>query len=151
MTADCLPVFFASKSGTRVALAHAGWRGLAAGVLEKTMARFPDAPADILVFLGPAIGPCHFEVGAEVRRAFVASAATTALARGLEEQAFLPSSTPGKYLADLYLLATAKLRALGVEQISGGTLCTFCDRDRFFSYRRDGQTGRFVSLIALLP
>jgi YfiH family protein len=151
MTADCLPVFFASKSGKRVALAHAGWRGLAEGILEKTLERFPDAPADVLVFLGPAIGPCHFEVGEEVRRSFVASAATADLAKSFEEQAFLPSTTPGKYLADLYLLATLKLRALGVEQISGGSLCTYCDSDRFFSYRRDGQTGRFVSLIALLP
>lgn len=151
MTADCLPVFFVSNSGKRVALAHAGWRGLAEGILEKTLARFPDAPADVSVFLGPAIGPCHFEVGAEVRKAFVESATTAALARAMQEQAFRPSTEPGKYFADLYLLATLKLRALGVEQISGGTLCTYCDHDRFFSYRRDGQTGRFVSLIALLP
>lgn len=151
MTADCLPVFFASKSGKRVALAHAGWRGLADGVLEQTLARFPDAPADVLVFLGPAIGPCHFEVGAEVRKIFIESASTAALAESFREQAFRSSAEPGKYLADLYLLATLKLRALGVEQISGGTLCTYCDRDRFFSYRRDTQTGRFVSLIGILP
>ena len=103
------------------------------------------------MFLGPAIGPCHFEVGEEVRRSFVGSAATADLAKSFAEQAFLPSATPGKYLADLYLLATLKLHAFGVEQISGGSLCTYCDSDRFFSYRRDGQTGRFVSLIALLP
>lgn len=151
MTADCLPVFFASKSGERVALAHAGWRGLADGVLEQTLARFPDAPADVLVFLGPAIGPCHFEVGAEVRQAFVESATTAALAKDVQDQGFRPSAESGKYLADLYLIATLKLRALGVEQISGGTLCTYCERERFFSYRRDGQTGRFVSLIGILP
>lgn len=151
MTADCLPVFFASKSGKRAALAHAGWRGLAEGVLEKTLARFPDAPADVVVFLGPAIGPCHFEVGAEVRSTFVESAASATLAKNIRELAFRPGAAPGKYLADLYLLATLKLRSLGVEQISGGTLCTYCDSERFFSYRRDGQTGRFVSLIALLP
>ena len=150
MSADCLPVFFASKSGKRVALAHAGWRGLAAGVLENTLARFPDAPADVSVFLGPAIGPCHFEVGPEVAQAFIDSAETEALAKLIREQAFRPSAEPGKYLADLYLLAILKLRAVGVEHIGGGTLCTYCDSDRFYSYRRDGQTGRFVSLIGLL-
>lgn len=151
MTADCLPVFFASRSGKRVALAHAGWRGLAEGVLENTLARFPDDPADVLVFLGPAIGPCHFEVGAEVRKAFIESAPTPALAKSIGEQGFLPGCTADKFLADLYLLASLRLRALGVEQISGGELCTYCDHDRYFSYRRDGQTGRFVSLIGLLP
>lgn len=151
MTADCLPVFFASRSGKRVALAHAGWRGLAEGVLENTLSRFPDDPADVLVFLGPAIGPCHFEVGVEVRKAFIESASSAALAKSIKEQAFLPGCAPGKYLANLYLLASLKLRALGVEQISGGELCTYCEHDRYFSYRRDGQTGRFVSLIGLLP
>lgn len=150
MTADCLPVFFASKSGKRVALAHAGWRGLAEGVLEKTLVRFCDAPADVMVFLGPAIGPCHFEVGEEVLKTFVDSATSTTMAKQIQEQAFCPSAAQGKYLADLYLLATLQLRALGVEQISGGDLCTYCDSERFFSYRRDGQTGRFVSLIGLL-
>ena len=151
MTADCLPVFFASKSGKRVALAHAGWRGLAEGVLEATLARFCDVPADVLVFLGPAIGPCHFEVGNEVLNTFVESASTPQLAELIKEQAFRPTAVPGKYLADLYLLASLKLRSLDIEQISGGELCTYCDSDRFFSYRRDGQTGRFVSLIGLLP
>lgn len=151
MTADCLPVFFASKSGKRVAIAHAGWRGLAEGVLENTLARFPDAPADIMVFFGPAIGSCHFEVGAEVRSAFVDSAVTEALANSIREQAFRPSIRAGKYFADLYQLASLKLRAQGVEHVSGGTLCTFCDVDRFFSFRRDGQTGRFVSVIGLQP
>ena len=120
-------------------------------MLENALRRFPDAPEDVLVFLGPAIGPCHFEVGAEVRSAFVESATSSAQADSIREQAFRPSDVSGKFYADLYLLATLKLRALGVTQISGGTLCTHCDRDRFFSYRRDGQTGRFVSLIGLLP
>ncbi len=151
MTADCLPVFFASQSAQRVALAHAGWRGLAAGVLEQTLARFPDAPADVSVYLGPAIGPCHFEVGAEVRQSFIDSAATQALASAIDKQAFRPSTEQGKYLADIYLLASLKLRAAGVKHIEGGTLCTYCDRDRFYSYRRDGQTGRFVSVIGILP
>ena len=132
-------------------MARAGWQGLADGVLEHTLARFPDAPADGVVFLGPAIGPCHYEVVAEVRRTFFESSATVALANAIQEQAFRPSVEPDKYFADLYLLATLKLRTLGVEQISGGTLCTHCERDRFFSYRRDGQTGRFISLIALRP
>ena len=151
MTADCLPVFFASKSGKRVALAHAGWRGLADGVIEQTLARFCDAPSDVLVFLGPAIGPCHFEVGGEVLKTFIETATSSLMAKQIQEQAFRPSTEPGKFLADLYLLATFKLRGLGIEQISGGELCTYCESKRFFSYRRDGQTGRFVSLIGLLP
>jgi len=151
LTADCLPVLFASRSGLRVAAAHAGWRGLAAGILETTLARFPDPPGDVSVWLGPAIGPCHFEVGAEVREAFLAACPDAAARRQLQEQAFCPSALPGKYLADLYVLARARLEACGVTAISGGGKCTHCDAEHFYSYRRDGRTGRFVSLIGLAP
>jgi YfiH family protein len=141
MTADCLPVFFCDRAGTRVAVAHAGWRGLCEGVLEATLAAFP-APADVLAWLGPAIGPDAFEVGGEVREAF--------LARQPEAAAqFRPGPNAGRYLADLYGLARLRLAAAGVTAVSGGGLCTYSDRERFYSYRRDGQTGRLASVIWL--
>lgn len=149
MTADCLPVFFASADGRRGAVAHAGWRGLLNGVLEATLARFPDAPGDLHVWFGPAIGPCHFEVGEEVREAFVA--ATPAALRESVMASFRSTNLPGKFLADLYRLASLRLHAVGVPAPGGGGLCTVCDRERFFSYRRDGISGRFVSVLVLLP
>lgn len=141
MTADCLPVFFCDRAGTRVAVAHAGWRGLCDGVLEATVARFA-APGEVLSWLGPAIGPAAFEVGEEVRAAFLAQDAGVA-------HAFRPSPNAGRWLADLYALARARLAAAGVTAVSGGGLCTVSDRERFFSYRRDGQTGRMASVIWL--
>ena len=151
LTADCLPVFFASRSGQRVAVAHAGWRGLAAGILEKTLARFPDAGTDILVWLGPAIGPCHFEVGAEVRAAFLDACPNEISRQRLQELAFRPAQTGGKYFADLYVLARERLAECGVISVSGGGLCTFCDAEHYYSYRRNSRTGRFASLIGLAP
>lgn len=141
MTADCLPVLFCDKAGSRVAAAHAGWRGLCDGVLEATLKHFPE-PSAVLAWLGPAIGPLNFEVGSEVRAAFIAHSAQAA-------EAFTPSSNPDKYLADIYLLARQRLQAAGVTAIYGGDYCTVADSKRFFSYRRDGQTGRQASLIWL--
>lgn len=141
MTADCLPVLFCDKAGNKVAAAHAGWRGLCDGVLEATLQHFPE-PSTVLAWLGPAIGPLNFEVGSEVRAAFVAHSAQAAAA-------FTPSSNAGKYLADIYLLARQRLQAAGVRAIYGGDYCTVADPQRFFSYRRDGQTGRQASLIWL--
>lgn len=140
MTADCLPVLFCDKAGTRVAAAHAGWRGLQAGVLEQTLAKLDCPPADVLAWLGPAIGPQAFEVGAEVREAFMQHDPAA-------QAAFQPSANAGKWLADIYLLARQRLAAAGVSAISGGDLCTYTDAQRFFSYRRDGQTGRMACLI----
>jgi len=146
LTADCLPVFLAARAGNAVAVAHAGWRGLAAGVLENTVARFPASEEQLIAWLGPAIGPCHFQVGEEVREAFLDLAdgrSKTAL-----EHCFVADSKPGKYLADLYRLATVKLTNLGVD-VSGGGFCTYCESERFYSYRRQQNTGRMASLIYL--
>lgn len=141
LTADCLPALFCDRAGTRVAAAHAGWRGLAGGVLENTVAALGGKPDELLVWLGPAIGPQSFEVGAEVREAFVAQHAEA-------ERAFVPSANAGKYLADLYSLARIRLAAIGVTAVHGGGLDTFSD-PRFFSYRRAARTGRFASLVWL--
>jgi len=141
MTADCLPVLFCNRQGTVVAAAHAGWRGLLAGVLENTLATMRCPAGDVLAWLGPAIGPDNFEVGDEVRSAFVEPDAGA-------NAAFQPLGQ-GKWLADLYALARRRLAAAGVVGIYGGTGCTVADGGRFFSYRRDGVTGRQASLIWL--
>ena len=145
LTADCLPIVLAADSGDLVGAAHAGWRGLAGGVIEATVTALRAAqtlgaaPSTLLAWLGPAIGPRHFEVGAEVRAALLqgdpgAGAAFAAHARG-------------SYMADLYALARRRLQAAGVSRIYGGNECTFADRERYFSHRRDGLTGRQATLV----
>ena len=141
--ADCLPVLFCDRRGTRVAAAHAGWRGLAAGVLEAAVAAMHAPAAEIIAWLGPAIGPAAFEVGDEVRAAFVARDA----AAGAAFAAY--PGRPGKWLADLYALATMRLRDAGVVSVHGGGYCTATDAARFFSYRRDKSTGRMAALVWL--
>ena len=141
MTADCLPVLLTDRSGSVVAAAHAGWRGLCNGIIEATIARMAVPANDILAWLGPAIGPDAFEVGPEVRTAFMAHDPTAASAF-----AAIPD---GKYLADIYLLARQRLNACGVTEVHGGDACTVTERERYFSYRRDGRTGRMASLIWL--
>lgn len=143
LTADCLPVLFCDRRGTRVAAAHAGWRGLAAGVLEATLRAMAVAPQELLVWLGPAIGPAAFEVGVEVRDAFVGADAGAG-------EAFR-AGPDGRWYADLYALARRRLAAAGVVEVYGGGLCTYSDPERFFSYRRDGATGRMANLIWLDP
>lgn len=152
LTADCLPVLFCDLDGTVVAAAHAGWRGLAAGVLEATVASMHVSPDRILAWMGAAIGPDAFEVGDEVREIFVAQHALA----GIAFRPALPGTldgAPRKWLADMYVLARIRLAQVGVTQVYGGGLCTYSDADRFFSYRRaagPGQspiTGRMASLI----
>lgn len=141
LTADCLPLLLCDQAGTVVAAAHAGWRGLAAGVIENTIAAMDADPATLLAWLGPAIGPNAFEVGDEVRAIFMARDAAAI-------DAFVPHA-PGKWLADIYRLAKIRLARCGVTQVYGGDFCTFQDRERFFSYRRDKTSGRMASLIWL--
>lgn len=141
MTADCLPALFCDRAGRRVAAAHAGWRGLAAGVLEATLDSLATAPDEVLVWLGPAIGPTAFEVGLEVRDAFVAQHPQAV-------EAFVPSRNDGRLMADIYALARLRLAACGVTAVYGGGLCTVSD-PRFYSYRRQPRTGRFASLVWL--
>lgn len=141
MTADCLPVLFCDDSATVVAAAHAGWRGLLAGVLEETVAAMGVPGRELMAYLGPAIGPQAFEVGDEVYSAFVA-------ANTMAAEAFKPA-VEGKWLADIYQLSRQRLASQGIERIFGGSFCTFNDAERFFSYRRDGQTGRMASMIWL--
>ncbi len=143
MTADCLPVLLCDRAGTVVGAAHAGWRGLHGGVIEACVAAMRVAPSEIMAWLGPAIGPQAFEVGDEVRAAFVAADPGA-------DAAFRPAGVPGKWLADIYLLARRRLAALGVTAIHGGEGCTVAEPARFFSFRRDGATGRMASLIWLV-
>ncbi len=140
LTADCLPVLLCDRAGGVVAAAHAGWRGLAGGVLEATVAAMGVSPGELLAWLGAAIGPQAFQVGTEVREAFVADLPACA-------EAFTPDAAPGKWRADIYQLARLRLARAGVADIFGGGLCTVTDAARFYSYRRDGATGRMASCI----
>lgn len=140
LTADCLPVLICDKQGTKVAAVHAGWRGLASGVIENTVTALQTPASDLMVWLGPAIGPQKFEVGADVFEAFTRD--------NQEASVAFTAHTQGKWLADLYKLAKIRLQTLGISQIHGGEFCTYTQDNMFFSYRRDkGVTGRMASLI----
>jgi YfiH family protein len=141
LTADCLPLLLCDRHGTAVAAAHAGWRGLAEGVIEASVDSMRRDPAALLAWLGPAIGPQAFEVGGEVRERFLAH-------DGAAASAFIPHGRD-KWLADIFRLARLRLAECGITQVSGGDFCTFSEAARFFSYRREGTTGRMASLIWL--
>ncbi|MEM5455973.1 peptidoglycan editing factor PgeF [Paraburkholderia phytofirmans] len=152
MVADCMPVLFCDEAGRAVGAAHAGWRGLAAGIVEQTAQRVAELAGvevgALHAYLGPSIGPDAFEVGADVRDAFmngVGAAQRDATANAFVEH----PRNPGKYLADLPALARLRLQRLGVTRIVGGDLCTVTQRERFYSYRRDRETGRMAALIWL--
>jgi len=139
LTADCLPVVFCAEDASEIAAAHAGWRGLAAGVLEATIESMSTSPVQLMAWLGPAAGPLAYEVGEEVRAAFVDADAAAAKA--------FAATREGHWLCDLPGLARLRLRAAGIRHIYGGQHCTIRDSERFFSHRRDGQSGRMATLI----
>ncbi len=143
LTADCLPIFLCDRRSTRIAVLHAGWRGLAAGVIEEGLRKIQIPPANLLAWLGPAIGPSAYEVGDDVRKTFVG-----------QDKEMAGSFTPvpnraGHWLADLYDIARRRLRSQGVHAIYGGLRCTLRERNLFYSHRRDGTCGRMASLIWL--
>jgi len=137
--ADCMPVLFAARDGSAVGAAHAGWRGLAGGVLEETVRKLAAPPQQLIAWLGPTIGQGHFEVGDDVRSAFVLRDADAASA--------FETNARGRWQCDLYALARRRLSALGVQDVFGGGWCTYADAARFFSFRRDGQCGRMAALV----
>ena len=148
LTADCMPLFVTDRKGSRVGVAHAGWRGMAGGVVESTVAAFEGPREDLMAWMGPAIGPKAFEVGPEVREAFMEDDP------GAAEHFIAKASSPAgprKYLADLYGLARRRLARAGVREVRGGGFCTFTEADRFFSYRREQKSGRMGAFIWIEP
>jgi len=143
LTADCLPVILCNRQGNLVGAAHAGWRSLCGGVLENLLAAMGEPAENLMAWLGPAIGPGRFEVGPEVRQAFISHSPQAASAFAGQ------GARAGRYMADIYQLAKQRLQQAGVSSIEGGGLCTVSDSQRFYSYRRDGQTGRMATLIVL--
>lgn len=141
MTADCLPILLCDRHGRQVAAIHAGWRGLASGVIEAAVSKMEAPASRLMAWLGPAIGPLAFEVGSEVREQF--------LAHDRRAETAFKQSSRGRWLADIYRLARQRLEALGLYQLYGGRWCTYSDARRFYSYRRDGVTGRMATLIWL--
>jgi YfiH family protein len=146
MTADCLPILLCDKKGTQVAALHCGWRSLAKGICARGLQKFEAPPHQLIAYLGPAISQAHFEVGIDVLEAFFKAARNHAH-RDQIATAFIPAQRPLHFYADIYALARAELRALGVSDVYGGDYCTYADIERFYSYRRDKVTGRMASLI----
>lgn len=144
LVADCLPIFLCDLAGTMVSVIHAGWRGLAGGIIEKTITEMNCGQNRLMAWLGPAIGPNYFEVGEEVREAFINQ-------DGKSRLAFVPQykKKDSKWLANIFLLARQRLVTAGVTEIYGGEICTYSDPKKFYSYRRDGATGRMAALIWL--
>lgn len=173
LTADCLPILLTTTDGDVVAAVHAGWRGLAAGVVEQTLQAMQVSSDKVLAWLGPAIGQCHFEVGAEVRDSFLAAVAVdqqeyfdhlgfTLIDNSISNPvsstvdlavttAVVSATKNSKYMANLYAIADYKLQQLGVSQIHGGDFCTYCNEQQFYSHRREAPCGRMVSLIYIRP
>ena len=143
MTADCLPLLLCDTAGSLVAAVHCGWQGMAKGIIQHTIDQIrPFASGQILAWLGPAIGPGAYEVGKDVYDLFVEQDV-------IMHQAFIPHRKPGKWLADIYMIARVKLYQLGIEQVYGGEHCTYSDAKRFYSYRREKNTGRMATVITL--
>ena len=145
LTADCLPILFSNQAGTEIAAAHGGWRGLQAGILQNVVESMESNPEEIIAWFGPAIGPCHYQVGTEIRDAFLETCAIDEA--DSVRQCFTDSDEPEKLQLDLYAIARIQLEILGVSNTHGGTYCTHCDKENFYSYRRDGESGRMASII----
>ena len=150
LTADCLPIFMTNKAGTEIAVIHAGWRGICRGILSNTLNEMTSQPRDLMAWLGPAIGPCHYEVGGELKDTFENSIDSKELWAEVEK-CFGFSSKGNKYFLDLYKAATLLLKKLGIVDIYRGNHCTFCNEEKYYSYRRDQETGRMVSSIFIKP
>jgi polyphenol oxidase len=148
MTADCLPIFLCDQKGTQVAILHCGWRSLAKGICAKALQKFNSAPQQLMAYLGPAISQKHFEVGVDVLEAFFKSARTPSHADAIAN-AFISGQRPLHFYADIYELARAELKSLGVTAVYGGDYCTYEQSEKFYSYRRDGVTGRMAHVIWL--
>ncbi|MEH6550510.1 MAG: peptidoglycan editing factor PgeF [Pseudomonadales bacterium] len=148
MTADCLPILLCDERGSWVAAIHAGWRSLVAGIVENTVSAYGGRRQDLMAWQGPAIGPCHFEVGPEVRASFLAASWAQTHPEGVRS-AFNDSDRPEHYLADLYALSRIALVEAGISANYGGGYCTYCDKKDFYSYRRDGETGRMATGVFL--
>ncbi len=145
LTADCLPVVLVSESTREVAAVHAGWRGLAAGILEQALSQMATPASELRAWLGPAIGPCHFEVGDDVRQAFA-----SAMPGSRYSSCFSATGEAGKFMADLPALARLKLEAAGLQRIESCGICSYCDAERFYSFRREAETGRNATGVYLL-
>ncbi|MDD9889450.1 MAG: peptidoglycan editing factor PgeF [Gammaproteobacteria bacterium] len=145
LTADCLPILLTNQSGTEIAAVHGGWRGLRAGILHSVIDSMRSKPDEIMAWLGPAIGPCHYQVGLEIREAFLKESAEDEAES--VSRCFSQSDDPEKLQFDLYALARFRLGRLGVSSLYGGSFCTHCDEKKFYSFRRDGVTGRMASII----
>ncbi len=145
MSADCLPIILASEDGNWIATVHCGWRSLASNILTKTLQKAPVVPSKIRAWLGPAIGPSAFEVSEDVKQAFIDKASEQQNSKEIIECCFAPAKT-NKYFADLAQLATLQLKTLGLDWVKGGEFCTYSNPEQFFSYRRDGNTGRMATL-----
>lgn len=148
LTADCLPILLCDQKGTRVAAVHAGWRGLAAGIVQETVESLDCDPKSLMAWLGPAIGPQVFEVGKDVKDAFNMTEDSSAF-EAIATASTKDGSSTEKWLANLYTLARLRLRHLGISQIYGGEFCTFTEKDKFYSFRRSTPTGRQATLIWL--
>ncbi|MDG2140510.1 MAG: peptidoglycan editing factor PgeF [Gammaproteobacteria bacterium] len=150
LTADCLPVFFTNKHGTEIAIAHVGWRGMSKGIIQNVVNTMESNPREVITWLGPAIGPCHFEVGEEVKFIFSQSHWPDMLRHEMQ-RCFSCAGDPKKYFLDLYQATKVILNSMGISEVYGGDECTYCQEEKYFSFRRDGDTGRMVSAIFIEP
>ena len=150
LTADCLPIFLTNKKGTEIAILHAGWRGICDGVINNTIDDMHSRPSDILAWLGPAIGPCHYEVGVDLKKVFKETIESKELWLEIE-RCFGQGGKKDKLYLNLYRAAEVILGYSGVNEVYGGNHCTFCEEEKYYSYRRDQETGRMLSAIFIKP